>query len=603
MTNPLEALLEQASALFERSDFEQAERQICAAVALEPENSKVLHFAAQILLAQNRREEAIAFSEQALEAAEQHGDRLLGILHLLGSLHLEFGNVDQAQALAARAEGLEPEHQGTLLLKANLLRCKGNPAGARECAERAFDGPFRHMAHFLLGELNLAEFAYGPGADQFDQVVQLKPEFKEARLALGLCRAHLGEREAAEQQLAWLVRQEGLSARDFNRIGNIRLHLGDHQEAIPFYERAVELEPLGASGHSNIALALHMQGKLQEAIGHYLYAVLCDANHASAHLNLGTILLLLGDYATGWGEYEWRRVITPFLDITSDIGVPEIATDRNLPETIILNHEMGIGDCIQFMRYGKWLQQRGHKTVLVCPRSIVGLAERIGGFDRIESQTHLELSPGSTYGWIPILNLPKVFGISKERPLLNDPYLSAPEDRISHWRMRLRKPGRMLVGLHWQGNPEAERTTLRGRSLPLTLFAPLAEIPGVEFVSLQKGPGSEQLAMTSFCDRFVSCQDEVDAAWDFVETAAIAASCDLIISSDSGLAHLAGAMGLPLWLLLSYLPEWRWGLEGDQTCWYPSSRLYRQSALGDWFEVIERVKKDLELLLLDSLID
>ena len=146
------------------------------------------------------------------------------------------------------------------------------------------------------------------------------------------------------------------------------------------------------------------------------------------------------------------------------------------------------------------------------------------------------------------------------------------------------------MGLHWQGNPEAERRdSARGRSLPLALLEPLAGIPGLRLLSLQKGPGAEQLARCSFRSAFHPGQAAVDDAWDFLDTAAIAGCCDLIISADSGLVHLAGGLGLPLWLLLQQVPDWRWGLDGEDSHWYPSLRLFRQRRSGDWPELIARL--------------
>ncbi|MFM7265361.1 MAG: tetratricopeptide repeat protein, partial [Cyanobium sp.] len=191
--------------------------------------------------------------------------------------------------------------------------------------------------------------------------------------------------------------------------------------------------------------------------------------------------------------------------------------------------------------------------------------------------------------WLPLLSLPGLLRVSPDNPLHNDPYLRTTPERLAYWQHRLADVPRPLVGIAWQGNPQAELTTLRGRSLPLEAFAPLAQRTDLTFLSLQKGPGSEQLAACSFRHRFVDAQDAIDQAWDFLDAAAIAACCDLVITSDSALAHLAAGMGLPTWLLLQHLPEWRWGLQGDSSPWYPSMRLFRQATPGDWNALLDHV--------------
>jgi ADP-heptose:LPS heptosyltransferase len=160
---------------------------------------------------------------------------------------------------------------------------------------------------------------------------------------------------------------------------------------------------------------------------------------------------------------------------------------------------------------------------------------------------------------------------------------------VAQWRDRLGSSEAPLIGLHWQGNPSSEISGLQGRSFPLELFAPIAAALQIRLVALQKGPGHEQLQACSFRDRFVACQPQVDASWEFLDAAAILRHCDLLITNDTALAHLAGALGHPTWLLLHHVPDWRWGLQGDTTPWYPSLRLWRQHRRGDWPELLQRV--------------
>ena len=202
-----------------------------------------------------------------------------------------------------------------------------------------------------------------------------------------------------------------------------------------------------------------------------------------------------------------------------------------------------------------------------------------------------ELTTGQ---WLPLVSLLQHLKLRPGKPLTNKPYLKAPKERVLFWKQKLSSESRPIIGINWQGNPQAEDTNLRGRSLPLEAFAPIVAATDARFLSLQKGFGSEQLTDCGFRDRFVSCQEEVGEIWDFVENAAIIKSCDLIITVDTSIAHLAGGLGHPTWLLLHRYPDWRWGMEGTTTSWYPSMRLFRQRERRNWPEVMDRVASTLK---------
>jgi hypothetical protein len=181
-------------------------------------------------------------------------------------------------------------------------------------------------------------------------------------------------------------------------------------------------------------------------------------------------------------------------------------------------------------------------------------------------------------------------GIRNDAVIIDMPYLGVEPESAQRWETLLGKgPAVKLIGLNWQGNPQIEDSFFRGRSFPLETYAPLANCEGIQFVSLQKGPGSEQLETCSFRDHFIEAQEDVDGAWDFIETLSILQACDLVITSDTAVAHLAGALGRPTWLLLKFVPEWRWGMEGETSPWYPSMRLFRQDRSNDWGPVVDRV--------------
>ncbi|MFO7629041.1 MAG: tetratricopeptide repeat protein [Prochlorococcaceae cyanobacterium] len=408
----------------------------------------------------------------------------------------------------------------------------------------------------------------------------------------------LGQGNAAAAEL--LYRQllnAGLeNATLLGNLGVICWQSGRYGEMEQLLRRALQLEPANADAHYNLALVLAQRGAAAEAISHYRQALPLASSRlqGSIHWNLSKLLLRQGHYAAGWQHYEWRRHKAQPLPPICQPGMPAWDGRSPLDGELVLVGEQGLGDMLQFLRYAPAM-------AAFAPQVALGLPEKLHGLVRSSKLPVKLLSPAHVSAqrnghWLPLLSVPGLLGVCPEAVQVEAPYLQVPPERLQHWRQRLRAelaPGERLVGLHWQGNPATETSELRGRSLPLQALDPLAEIAGVRFVSLQKGPGSEQLAGSAIASRLVACQGAVDACWDFVDTGAMLLACDLLISSDSALVHLAGALGAPTWLLLHHGSDWRWGEAGDTSFWYPSLRLFRQQQPGDWAGVIATLQRDL----------
>jgi len=210
---------------------------------------------------------------------------------------------------------------------------------------------------------------------------------------------------------------------------------------------------------------------------------------------------------------------------------------------------------------------------LCAPPKLHGLIQASGIAATIS--TPEEANAVTTGKWLPLLSLPGHLNVRPDNPLVDTPYIKVPEQKVFHWRQKLATEKRPVIGINWQGNPEAEKQLLHARSLPLSAFAPVVETTGVSLLSLQKGFGSEQLADCSFLQRFVGCQNEISGIWDFVDIAAMILNCDLIITNDTAVAHPAGGLGVTTWLVLSKLPDWRWDTK-ETSFRYPSMRLFRQ---------------------------
>ncbi len=335
--------------------------------------------------------------------------------------------------------------------------------------------------------------------------------------------------------------------------------------------------------HNFLGLALRNCGKYDESLAAFRQSVALRPDFADAHRNLGTTLLLLGDFSNGWPEYEWRR------------KMPEVAQPRNIAQpqwngqtlegkTILLHLEQGFGDTFQFIRYAPLVAKRGPKVIVECVPELAAVLRGARGIERI-------ISRGDS--WPPydvqssVMSLPLAFGTTLETIPAQVPYLAAPPDRVAAWRERLGNPdGRRRVGLVWAGRPDQRDD--RRRSMRFDQLAPLAEVKSARFFSLQKGPAAGQAAAAPPGMDFVDWTRDLH---DFADTAALIANLDLVISVDTSVAHLAGAMGKPVWVLLSSVPAWHWMLNRTDCPWYPTMRLFRQATPGDWTGVVENLTR------------
>ena len=375
-----------------------------------------------------------------------------------------------------------------------------------------------------------------------------------------------------------------------HNLGRLLKEQGNLDAAIASFKKALQLNPNNPDALNNLGTVLQEQGNLDAAIASYDSALKLKPNHPDAHWNSSLTMLLGGDYKNGWEKYEWRTKIK--TNISQFHAVPkcdQLTSEHSLKTTshLLLVTEQGLGDTLQFMRYTTALRNEGI-SVSICAQTKLHNLIKTSGIDPspLTPQQANEVSEGQ---WMPLLSVPRYLEVSPEKPIITEPYIKTTKELKTKWAGILTAEQRPIIGINWQGNPKAEKTGLWGRSLALETFAPIAHLTNASLLSLQKGFGSEQIETCSFKDRFVSCQDQINETWDFLETAAIIANCDLVITSDTSVAHLAGGMGKTTWLLLHKVPDWRWGLEGDTTFWYPSMRLFRQKERGNWNEVMERV--------------
>jgi Flp pilus assembly protein TadD len=598
-----------------RSD--EALHLLSRAVQLRPDSSEAHYNHGIILKTAGRVEEAVVSYQQALRLKPNSPEAL----NNLGEALLSLGRQNEAVASLRQALVLKPNYSGALNNLGIAFQEQNNPAGAVACYRQAI-----HLRPGIPDTYNNLGIAL---ADQgeleeacacYQQALQLRPHYPEAQNNLGIAlrlQGKLNEAErchrqalllkpeyaGAHEKLATVLREQGRieealascreairlrpsQAESFNTLALIRQEQGQLEEALAALDEALRLNPDFPHAHNNRGNVLGELGRLNEAVDSYRHALRLKPDFSEAHVHLGMTLLLKGDFAEGWSEYEWRRRYKMFDQSPS----PDRAWDGGdvNGQTILLIAEQGLGDTLQFLRYASLLKQRGARVLLGCQPSLSRLLANAPCLDGL-------IISGSAVPFFDVyshlLSLPRLFGTTSASNPSTVPYLFADPALVKQWHQDLKALGGFKVGIAWQANPAHDRG--RRRSAPLTEFAPLAQVPGVTLVSLQKGAGAEQLgAKNPF--PIVNLSDRLDeTAGPFMDTAAVMKNLDLVVTIDSAVGHLAGGLGVPVWVALPSFPDWRWLQHGEQTAWYPTMRLFRQTATGDWSGVFQRMASEL----------
>lgn len=411
------------------------------------------------------------------------------------------------------------------------------------------------------------------------------------------------------------------------QYGVALLRLSRFKEALASFDRALDIEPNRAAVLTNRAIALVGLDRVEEALITLQGALALDRTPADIYTNLGLVYralgrnyealasfrqslarkpgdpsvtfalafvhLTLGEFKAGWPLYE-ARFEEPTLQVpVRSWSMPRWDGAPLAGKTLLVHAEQGLGDTLQFCRYVPALAGQGTDVVFEVMPPLKALLQSLPGDIRIVARGE-PLPPADCH--CPLLSLPLALQTELDTIPTTVPYLAADPARVASWRARLEGVPGLRVGIAWQGNVAVEHLIwARGRSMPFAELAALAHLPGVSLISLQKGPGSEQIREVPFGERIVSLGDELDRGEDaFLDTAAVMANLDLIISTDTAIAHLAGALGRPAWIALSFAPEWRWFLDRSDSPWYPTIRLFRQRRRGHWGAVVSAMVEALK---------
>jgi tetratricopeptide (TPR) repeat protein len=557
------------------------------AVALRPDDARTHYHHGNALRNLGRTEQSLASYSQAIvprpDLWQAHYNR--------GNALRDLGRGEEALVCYDTAAALNPDFAGVHTNRGKVLRELGRYADALRCHDRVISlKPDFAEAHNNRGNALRDLGRFEEALASYNRALALRPDFAEAHANRGSALADLGRYTDALSALDRGIALKPDHADAYDDLGAILAGLGQHGEAIFQFDHALALRPNRARSHTNRANALRDRGRHEEAMVHYGAALAARPDFADAHWNQALCQLAMGDYTNGWRGFEWRWQ-SERAEARREFPGPCWLGDFPIDgKTIFVHAEQGLGDILQFCRYVPLLAQRA-RVVLESPPELTRLLGTLPGAAKIV--TRGEPLPDFD-AWVPLMSLPLAFATMMDSIPAPIPYFHADPERTANWTRRLAAlPGRK-VGLVWAGSPR--RNEPRGdlmdrrRSLPLGSFAPLTTVEGISLVSLQKG---EPAAQARTPPDGMTLHDRSDELADFADTAALVQALDLVISVDTAVVHLAGGLGKPVWVLNRYDQCWRWLRDRTDSPWYPTARLFRQHAPGDWCGIIEDIVRAL----------
>lgn len=478
------------------------------------------------------------------------------LYNLRGAANANLKNYDTAINIYKQALKMDPDYIEAYLNMGNVLQEKG--------------------------ELDAA-------IDSYNQALKFKTDYAEVYYNMGIALKKKGNLDAAifsNQQAIKIIPDY---AEAYNNMGNALKEKENLDAAINSYSKALQINPDYAEANYNIGNALKEKGQLGAAINSYKAAININPDYADAFCNLSIIKNLQGDLKSGFELYEWRcKIKDPLIWPARS----QFIWRTNRPVTgkhFFVYEEQGIGDIIQFCRYLPLLEQKGAHVTFEVSSNLHALLQtmdsRVSLITSVPEESKIDFES-------PLMSLPHLFDTDLKSIPARTSYLLADQYKVKTWDDRLGK-GKFKIGICWQGSKSKVDV---GRSFPLSCFENISKTPNVELISLHKGEGEDQIANIDF--DVTTLGPDFDAGPDaFVDTAAVMMNCDLIITSDTAVAHLAGALGCQTWVALKHIPDWRWMLNRSDSPWYPTMTLYRQKDRGDWANVFYAIKHDLSLLI------
>jgi len=582
LKEPVSSLLQKARSHIQDKAFKEAQKLYLQILEEAPDNLEALCNMGVVLKLQNRLEEAL---EQYTKAISNDGTYILAYMNranLLRSLkHLKEAKEDYVSVL-----NLEPKNADALNSLGSVYETEGEVQKAFDFYQRAIaaDSSF-YKAYNNCAVALYSQGKYPEAISYFEQTIKLNPSYVEAYSNLGAVFAKLNAYTKAVSFYQKAIELNPSYAGAYTNLGNALNKLGEYEQAVYFHLRAIKLDPRASNHYANLGSAYKNIGRFDRAKQMYQKAIELEPNHVNAHFDLSTVLLQTGEYEQGWKEYEWRfkkEQMLGHIKTYEAIFSKPLYTDQDIKgKTILIHAEQGFGDSLMMIRYVHVLKQRGAKIVLYLREGLEELFKSIDGIDMIQTRGE---KPADFDYHLPLMSLayrcdPHLHRISEVYPYLD----------TDKRNMGLQENKKFKIGIVWGASNTGE--SYKKKVFSIEHFLPLLDKENIQLYSLQLGEDAKALKEEPYKSFIQDLSVEIQ---DFSDTAALLKELDLIISSDTSLAHLAGAMGLNVWVLLQKVPDWRWGVSGKESLWYPSARLFWQDSLGDWTGVFNQVFKSLQ---------
>ncbi|MBF0126888.1 MAG: glycosyltransferase family protein [Magnetococcales bacterium] len=585
MNEPLDLRL---LALFNQGRYPELEQLAQAVTTDLPDEGFAWKMLGLALMQQQRASEALSPLQKALALQPEDHE----IHCFLGLVFEDLGRPDLAEEGFRGALSLNPHYVDALNNLGNTMRKQGRLSEAATCYRQAFTlAPRQGEVQLNLGETLREMGRMNEAADCYAQAADLHPERIEMHVNLGNIHYAQHRFVAAETSYrhALTLRPDDIVA--LSNLGSALKAQDRPREAEAAYRQLLTTHPRFVGGYYNLGVLLTAQRRFTEAETLYRQALEMQPDHLETRWNLGLLCLALGRFQEGWPLHEARLRLPGSQEhaiLPTHLPFPMWQGEDLTNKALLILPEQGFGDQIQFCRYTTRLRAQGvGRLTLCCKPPLLALFSSLAGVHRLLPEAEIRHQIHHDYWTFP-LSLPAFLGTTPSSIPTATPYLHPPPERLTAWAGIRELPG-MRLGLAWKGNPAFRND--QNRSLPgLSVLAPLWSVSGISFVSLQKGAGEEEATHPPPGQPLLAVGTAIR---DFADTAAIVQQLDLVICSDSAVAHLVGALGKPCWVMLSWEADWRWMHHREDSPWYPGMRLFRQHRPGDWSGVVQRMQEAL----------
>ena len=496
------------------------------------------------------------------------------------------GNLAKAAELCELVIEIDPDNEIGLQLLAANLSSRGLYSRAEYFFEQAVKVGVLNAEVFNNRGSNLRSLGrISDALVNFDKAIEIDATFATAHFNRGNALKQLGRFKEALLSYNKAIAFDPKYVEAYNNFGNLLRDCGRPGLSLEFYKTAINLRPSHVASYNNLGVALDLVGSYSEAQLAFLQALDIDPENAEIRVNRAMMLLRSGDYESGWVEYEWRLKMADSIAKHSSIEQPLLTVGSNVSgRRVYITTEQGFGDVIHFARYIPMLLQLGATVVLEAPKPLISVLETLDS-DVAVVPVGSKVTDFDNY--CPVMSLPYIFE-TNEATIPSSPYLFADRKKVKKWQKKLGPSLAKRVGLVWSGN--AAHKNDHNRSIDLQQLMSLLEVP-VEWHSLQK---EYRAGDSELLERCALVREHQEDLTDFSDTAALIQCLDLVITVDTSVAHLAGALGKPVWILLPATPDYRWMLDRDDSPWYPSARLFRQPSDGGWGVVVNELESELK---------